>query len=152
MDDAGQASTDRWSITFSDAKQETNMNTINRLAYPLVAVLALVSASSAFAESPTPDNTATVEIGSKSRAQVQAELFQARQDGSIKVWSTTYNPLTKAQSLRSREEVQAEASRGYDFDRTWYGEDSGSFALNRRAPAREAGPVYAGAAAERNTQ
>lgn len=120
------------------------MKKLNLLAYPLVAVLSLAAASSAFADDPTPDNTATVPMVAKSRDQIQAELFQARKDGTTKVWSTTYNHMTAAKSLKTREEVRAEvlADRGHGYNEL-YGEDSGSFALNRKLPAREAGPVYA---------
>lgn len=141
MDDAGSASTDGSPLE-SDAK-ETIMKKTTLLAYPLVAALSLIAAGAAFAEDGTIDNTAQA-LSLKSREQVQAELFQARADGSIKVWSTSYNPLTVAKSLATREAVKAERVQG--FATTWYGEDSGSFALQRQQPARVAGPVYAQAA------
>lgn len=118
------------------------MNKLNRIAYPLVAVLSMVAAASAFAESPTPDDTATqVWNVTKTRYQVQAELAQARADGSIKVWSTSYNPLALARSTKSRDEVRAERDQGVAS--TWYGEDSGSFALSRQLPVQAARSVYA---------
>ena len=59
------------------------MNTIQRLAYPLIAVLSLGAAFAAHAASPTPDDSATqVWSQTKSRAQVQAELFAARADAA----------------------------------------------------------------------
>ena len=139
MDDAGQASTDESPLD-SDAK-ETIMKKTALLAYPLVVAVSLFAAAgAAFAEDGTIDHTAHAQ-SLKSRDQVQAELFQARADGSIKVWSTSYNPLTVAKSLTTRDAVKAERVQGYDA--TWYGEDSGSFALQRQAPSRVATPVYA---------
>ena len=120
------------------------MKKLNLLAYPLVAVLSLAAAGAAFADDITPDDTATVQMNAKSREQVQSELFQARKDGTTKVWSTTYNHMTAVKSVKSRDEVQAEvlADRGHAYN-VFYGEDSGSFALNRQTPAREAGPLFA---------
>jgi len=138
MDDAGQASTDESPLD-SDAK-EPIMKKTALLAYPLVVAVSLLAAGAAFAEDGTIDNTAQA-LSLKSREQVQAELFQARADGSIKVWSTSYNPLTVAKSLATRDAVKAERVQGYAA--TWYGEDSGSFALQQKAPARVAGPVFA---------
>jgi len=121
------------------------MKKLNLLAYPLVATLSLIAATAAFADDITPDNTATVQMNAKSREQIQNELFQARKDGTTKVWSTTYNHMTAVKSVKSRDEVRNEvlADRGRAYN-TLYGEDSGSFALNRQVPAREAGPLYAG--------
>lgn len=118
------------------------MNKLNLLAYPAIAILSLAAAGAAFADDITADNTASqVFTTTKSRAQVQQELYAARADGSIKVWSTSYNPLTVAKSVKSRDEVRADRDAGYAS--TWYGEDSGSFALNRVQPARQAAPLYA---------
>jgi len=103
--------------------------------------LSLVAAGAAFAEDITPDNTA-LALSTKTRAQVQAELVQARADGSIKVWSTSYNPLTVARSVKTRDEVKAD--RDANFAAAWYGEDSGSFALARVQPARQAAALFAG--------
>lgn len=66
------------------------------------------------------------------RAQVQAELAQAKHNGFMRVWSTSYNHMAAAQSLKSRAEVQAEV-RGADHAAlaVMTGEDSGSFALSR---------------------
>lgn len=120
---------------------------LNLLAYPAIALLSLAAAGAAFADDITPDTTASqVFTTTKSRAQVQSELFAARADGSIKVWSTSYNPLTVAKSVKTRDEVRA--TRDSAYNSTWYGEDSGSFALNRVAPAREAAPLYASTAAK----
>lgn len=115
------------------------MSTIKSLVYPAVALLSLAAAVAAHAESPTPDHYATMAFEqTKSRDQVQAELFQARADGSIKVWSTSYNHMAAAKSLRSRGEVVAEAvaANRSGADSAWFGEDSGSFELARVQPSR----------------
>ena len=122
------------------------MNKLTLIVYPIVAVLSLAAAVAAHAESPTRDDSATQAWAqTKTRSQVQAELVQARADGSIKVWSSSYNPLALARSEKTREQVQAElrAERAADFARAMYGEDSGSFYLARVRPARDASRVLA---------
>lgn len=118
---------------------------LSHLAYPAIALLSLAAAGAAFADDITPDNSATqVFTTTKTRAQVQAELYAARADGSIKFWSTSYNPLLAARSLKSRADVRAEREPGYAA--AWYGEDSGSFALSHVRPsARPAQPLFAAA-------
>lgn len=72
-----------------------------------LAALMFAVAGAAFADDITPDtyrDTASL----KSRTQVQAELAQAKRDGSIKVWSSSYNPLPLAKSLKTRDQVSAE--------------------------------------------
>jgi hypothetical protein len=126
------------------------MNTIRLLAIPAVALLTLASALPARADDPTPDTSASqVWSQTKTTAQVRQELMLARADGSIKVWSTSYNPSTGFKSIRSRGEVQAEvlASRANEYDRAMYGEDSGSFALSGVRPVGAIGHIVAQAAA-----
>lgn len=143
MDDAGFASTDE-APTRVRMPQEPTVKKIAFLAYPVIAAVSVLFAGAAFAEDGTIDNT-YLSQSYKSRDQVRAELFQARADGSIKVSSTSYNPLAAATSLRSRDEVRAEAlaANRAGHDAAWFGEDSGSFALNRTPAARAAQPVYA---------
>jgi hypothetical protein len=126
------------------------MKTLTFLAYPLVVVASLAAARGAFAAPAaivehgdvTIDNTAQVAFANpKTRAQVQAELFQARADGSADAWSYTYNPLALAQSEKTRVEVRAGVDAKYG--RAMYGEDSGSFALSRVPAVRQAPAVYA---------
>ncbi len=123
---------------------EPIMKKLSSLVYPLVVFASLAAAGSAFAEDPTVD-TAAQTVSSKSREQVQKELFAARADGSIKVWSISYNPLLVAKSFKTRDELKAEvlAARGVSFDNAWYGEDSGSFALARTPASRPATPLFA---------
>lgn len=115
------------------------MNKFKSFIYPAVVLLSMTAAATARAESPTPDDSATTVFApAKTRQQVQAELFQARADGSTRVWSTSYNHMAALKSTRSREEVRAEAVAANlsGEDSTWFGEDSGSFALARLQPSR----------------
>lgn len=116
------------------------MNKLNRLAYPLVALLSVAAAVSAHAESPSRDDSATqVWTATKTRAQVQTELFQARADGTTKVYSISYNPLMVAKSKLSREEVRAQTrvDRATNPTAQMVGEDSGSFYLSQQPVAAE---------------
>jgi len=113
------------------------MTTRKNLAITLgVAAFALFSAGTALADDPTPDNYAQVP-SQKTRAQVASELAQARQDGSAKVWSFSYqNKLQNSvASERSRAEVKSEvlAARRSGELNAFVGEDSGSFYLSRQA-------------------
>ena len=116
------------------------MNKLSLLAYPAIVVLSFAAASVAFAQGEAiADSTANAQ-SLKTRQQVRSELFQARADGTIKVWSSTYNPLPLAKTTRTQAEVRAE--RDLAYDRAMYGEDSGSFALNGERP-QVAAPTYA---------
>jgi len=117
------------------------------VVYPLIAVFSLAAAVAAHAESPTVDDSATqVWSQTKSRAHVQAELFQARADGTTKVWSSSYNPLALARSLKTRDEVRAEAvaARLSGESVALAGEDSGSFRLAQMRQAGDASQMLAG--------
>ena len=122
------------------------MKNINRWVYPLVALLSLVAAFAAHAESPTQETTAErATVSTKTRSQVQAELFQARADGSIMAYSNTYNPLTVAKSLATRQEVQAQlrVERSLNPAERMLGEDSGSFYLAQVPHSRDASRALA---------
>ncbi len=119
------------------------MSKIARIAYPAVAALALFSALSAHAEGPIGQYSAQ-ELAPTNRtlAQAQAEYLQAKADGSLRVWSTSYNPFAAVKSVKTRAEVRAEVlAGGVDID----GEDSGSFAFSQQSPARSAAPLVAAA-------
>ena len=115
--------------------------TMNRKTLAAAFVAAFAASGAAFADGATYDYP-TATVSGKTRADVQKELFAARADGSIKVWSTTYNPLTVAKSLKTRDEVKAE--RADATMQALHGEDSGSFALS--LPVRQAAPLLAKAA------
>jgi Domain of unknown function (DUF4148) len=108
----------------------------------LIAAIALVAASSAFAESPVVDNTPFV--AGKARAEVQAELQQSKAAGA-NPWSTSFNQLRGFQSTTTRAAVTGEflQSRGQTAALT--GEDSGSAYLSTRTHV-VAGRIVAGEA------
>ncbi|MEW6707266.1 MAG: DUF4148 domain-containing protein [Pseudomonadota bacterium] len=95
-----------------------------------LAALMFAVAGAAFADDITPDPYNAVP-SVKTRAQVQAELAQAKADGSIKVWSTTYNPLKVARSVKTRDQVVAELNAARDSGEyaVLNSEDSGSSVL-----------------------
>jgi hypothetical protein len=73
----------------------------------LFASLALVfAAGSALAQEATPDTWTKLDA-TQSRAQVQADLAQARADGSLKVLSLGYHDTVKAAG-KTRADVAAE--------------------------------------------
>ena len=113
------------------------------LTVALASVL-LTAAGAAFADDITPDHYADVP-STKTRAQVQAELAQAKQDGSIKVWSTTYNPLTKFVSTKTRGQVVAElqAAREDGEYATLNSEDGGSLQVAHAPRAKSVAPTLA---------
>lgn len=116
------------------------------IAYPAIVALSLLAAVSAHAQSESMNLAPTgPSAGGLTRAQVQAELFKARADGSLKVWALNYNPVEVTKSVRTREEVRAEAiaANRSNHAARFYGEDSGSIALNDRQ-AQPTAPVYAG--------
>ena len=122
------------------------MNTINRFAYPAIALLSLAAAFSAHAESPARDDGATqVWTSTKTRVQVLAELFQARADGTTKVYAESYNPLTVAKSTVTREEVRAQArvELATNPAAQMVGEDSGSFYMSQHPAASQASRTLA---------
>ena len=70
------------------------MKTIKLFAYPVVAALSLVAALSAHAEGPiTADQQATPAKVEKTRAEVRAEVLQARARGEITNGASAYDPL-----------------------------------------------------------
>jgi hypothetical protein len=72
--------------------------------------------------------------GSKTRAEVQAELGQYRHAG-VNPWSTQYNPLNAFNSGKTRAQVQAEYLASRDAVSAFTSEDSGSAYLAARKPA-----------------
>jgi hypothetical protein len=119
------------------------MNKLSQVLFTAaVAAIGFASTTAAFAQEATYEypQAATSAV---TRAQVQAELAQARRDGSMRVWSTSYNHMAAARSVKTRAEVQAEVlSIGHDRLAAVTGEDSGSFAMSRQ-PLRRAAAVLA---------
>lgn len=102
-----------------------------------LAILAVVS-SFAFGAAQADDADASqygVQFnGSKSRAEVQAELSQYKQS-RVNPWSTSYNPLASFRGQRTRAGVQAEYIASRDRVAAFTGEDSGSAYLAAHQPA-----------------
>lgn len=73
----------------------------------LIAAIALTAAAagSAFAQEATPDSWLQTVHGTKTRAEVSAELQAARQAGLTRAWSAGYMEPLRASALRA--EVQA---------------------------------------------
>lgn len=70
------------------------MNKLQTVVYPLVTLLALAAAFAAHAETPLVDlPKADANVPAKTRADVRAELFQARADGSIRRLQSNYDPM-----------------------------------------------------------
>ncbi len=116
----------------------------------LIALVSMIAAGAAQAEGPLEDNhEVQAAVSTKTRAEVLADLSQARRDGSIRVSSIAYNPALDSQSLKTRQQVQAElmAARRSGQAQDLIGEDSGSIALGRNLRQhREAAPILAGKA------
>jgi len=110
-------------------------------------VIAAAVAGNAFADDITIDNTPFV--GSKTRAEVQAELAQFKRAGTSP-WSTQYNPLAKFQSTKSRAEVVAEYTAARDEVAALNSEDSGSAYLEQAG--RQVSPSTTLAGQPRNAQ
>jgi hypothetical protein len=111
------------------------------------ALLIAAAAGSALAETPTVVKEPFVST--RSRAEVQAELFAYKQAG-VNPWSTSYNQLAGFKSKTSREQVVAEYLAARNEVAAINGEDSGSayltqtFAQRTRSDAVLAGrPVNA---------
>ncbi len=122
------------------------MKKIALIAYPAIVALSMLAAVSAHAQDESmnlaPTGPSAVGL---TRAQVQAELFQARADGSIQVWASNYNPVLISTSDRTRAEVRAGAiaANRSDYAERFYGEDSGSIAMSQQPAAVRPVPAFA---------
>jgi hypothetical protein len=126
------------------------MNTATRLIWTAAAAGLTLFASAAVAQEASPDYPAAQQGSTLTRAQVQAELAEAKRTGALRVYSTSYNHMAAAKSLKTREQVRNEVlaeRRGLQGNAVTSvaltGEDSGSFALARAYDARVAQPVLA---------
>ena len=88
------------------------MKNLKLLVYPLITLLSLAAAAAVHAESPSHDNTATQAWAqTKTRAQVQAELMQARADGYAAAWyGEDSGSFTLARVMPQRDATRALAS------------------------------------------
>jgi hypothetical protein len=106
------------------------------------ALLVAIAAGSALAETPTVVKEPFVST--RSRAEVQAELFAYKQAG-VNPWSMSYNPLASFKSNASRQQVVAEYLADRDAVAAINGEDSGSAYLSQAFAQRaRTGPILAG--------
>ncbi len=83
------------------------MNTISRLAALAVFSASVAASGAAFAQEATYELPLPA-VSTTSRAAVQAELLQARADGTLRVTEADLNRHDPVQSLRSRADVRAE--------------------------------------------
>ena len=114
---------------------------MNRYLIASVLAIAAASTSVAFADDITADPHPF--HSSLTRGEVQAQLQQYRA-ARVNPWSTSYNPLARFQSSRTRAEVTAEFLQARDEVAALNAEDGGSFRL--ATPARRTvPPVLAGA-------
>jgi len=104
------------------------------------ALILVAAAGSAFADDITVDTT--VFTGSRTRAEVQAELQQFQQQG-VDPWARNYNPLQSFQSGKTRAQVTAEFLADRDEVAASNSEDGGASWRAARA-ARPVNPVLAG--------
>jgi hypothetical protein len=105
---------------------------MNRTSAFVLAAAALATTAS-YAGDITVDTTPFV--GTRTRAEVQAELAQFRQAGP-NVWATSYNQLAQFQPQRSRSDVKAEFLASRAQVEALGAEDSGSNYLSRTRVAR----------------
>ena len=115
--------------------------------YLLASLLAVAAASTnvAFADDPTVETHRFVP--SMTRADVQADLQQYKAAG-VNPWSTSYNPLARFTSGRTRADVTAEYLQSRDEVAALNAEDSGSAYLAAQARRMTPAPVLAGRAVD----
>jgi hypothetical protein len=75
-------------------------------------------------------------VGTLTRAEVRAQLDQARQSG-VNPWADDHNPLATFQGSRTRDEVTSEYLAGRATVAAFNGEDSGSVHLARQPMPRQ---------------
>jgi hypothetical protein len=97
---------------------------MNRKIASTALIVAAFATGSAFAESPLAGGQDNF-VPSKTRAEVQAELFAYKQAG-VNPWSMSYDPLKSFRSTASRQEVVAGYLADRDAVAAINGEDSGS--------------------------
>ena len=106
-----------------------------------VAAFAAIASSAARADDITIDTTPFQSA--RTRAEVQAELFQYQKLG-VNPWSMRYNPLAKFESTKTREQVQAEYRADREAVAALNSEDSGSAYMAQVAATRTVGTTLAG--------
>jgi hypothetical protein len=86
------------------------MSTSKFAVSALIALASVAATSAAFAESSADRNYPEITVNSvKTRADVQAELAQARKDGTLLIGNdNNYPVIASAPSTKTREQVVAE--------------------------------------------
>lgn len=113
------------------------MNKLNTIAVIAIAIAATGSAGSAFADDISIDTQTFVST--RTRADVKADMLQARADGSMASWVAEAGsvPATLAMSRQvTRQEVMADMRVNREASlasAAMVGEDSGSFYLSQIA-------------------
>jgi hypothetical protein len=106
-----------------------------------IIAICLAAAGSAFADDITIE--ATPFISTRTRAEVVAEMQQARHEANP--WADSYDQLQAFQSTLTRAEVTAEYLLSRDEVQAFNGEDSGSTYLMASRPLGSKAPVLAAA-------
>ncbi|MCK6421949.1 MAG: DUF4148 domain-containing protein [Aquabacterium sp.] len=96
----------------------------------LAAMIAASLAAPAWADDPTPEPAYSPTT--LTRSEVQADLVRFKHTG-VNPWSTSYNPLRHAASVKSRAEVKQEYLAARDEARALAAEDSGASWRGRMA-------------------
>jgi hypothetical protein len=110
----------------------------------LLAAAALTAAAfGALADEADGSQYAVQFNGTKTRAEVQAELAQYKQAG-VNPWSTSYNPLNSFRSAKTRAQVTAEYLGNRDAVAAFTAEDSGSTYLAQHQGTTPASRMLAG--------
>ncbi|MDB5859856.1 MAG: hypothetical protein JWQ76_3545 [Ramlibacter sp.] len=106
----------------------------------IIIAICLAAAGSAFADDITIESTPFVST--RTRAEVVAEMQQARHEG-MNPWADTYDQLQAFRSTLTRDEVIAEFLLSRDESQAFNGEDSGSSYLMAARNRGVAAPVLA---------
>lgn len=116
---------------------------MNRYLLASFLAISATSASTAFADDITLDPRPFAS--SMTRAEVQGQLQQYKAQG-VNPWSTSYNPLARFTSSKTRADVTAEYLQSRDEVAALNAEDSGSAYLTARVHRAAPAPVVAGRA------
>jgi len=81
---------------------------MNKLTIVTLLVAAAAASTHVMADEAYPVFAYDTNLQDKTRAQVQAELQQARADGTIHASDTNYDPFVRFMSQKSRAQVRAE--------------------------------------------
>ena len=111
----------------------------------VIALAAFAVAGSAFAQSSQEIGQPDAFTPTKTRAQVQAELAQFKQDNKVSPWSFNYNQLSGFQSTASRADVRADYIANREEVAARNAEDSGASYLAAHARQAVVSPSSASA-------